>query len=111
MWDLLAGGAAVAYAAGPGLVIVGLMETVSLSAAGLAGASGGFLTHWLFSSAAERRLEENYEQVLIFMTDTLLQKLQQKHVEVTFWFCSVIGFKALHRLISRHLRKKTTSHD
>ncbi len=60
----LLGGAALAYLAGPGLVLVGAVEAASASAAAAAGAVGGvgagLVTHGLLS---DRMVDENYEQV------------------------------------------------
>ncbi len=73
----LLGGATLAYLAGPGMVLIGAVEAASFSAAGVAGALGsvgaGLVTHGLLS---DRMADENYEQVLSFVTLELFKKLQ-----------------------------------
>lgn len=72
------GGALLAYAAGPGLVVIGVMEAVSMSAAGMAGAVGGlsvgFATNKLLT---DKLVDENYEQVLNWITQELYKKLEK----------------------------------
>lgn len=71
----LLAGLAFAYFAGPGLVIVGLMETSSMFMSGLAGLFGFFGTgaaaNYTFQRSA---VDENYERVLAWMTETLMKK-------------------------------------
>lgn len=73
------GGVAFAYAAGPGLVVIGMMEATSMSAAGLAGSFGffgaGFMTNYFFTSSAT---DKNYEIVLSWLTMELMNKLQKQ---------------------------------
>ncbi len=73
----LLGGATLAYLAGPGMVLIGAVEAASMSAASVAGAVGGvgagLVTHGLLS---DRMVDENYEQVLSFVTMELFKKLQ-----------------------------------
>ncbi|XP_059083625.1 uncharacterized protein LOC131880910 [Tigriopus californicus] len=75
----LLGGVALAYAAGPGMVIIGMMEATSMSAAGLAGSFGffstGFMTNYFFTSSP---VDQNYEIVLSWLTLELMEKCQNQ---------------------------------
>ena len=72
-------GGAFAYVAGPGLVVVGALEAASTSAAATAGAfglvTGGVATDRIWK---ERMVDENYEQVLKFVTAEFFKRLQQE---------------------------------
>ncbi|TRY76885.1 hypothetical protein TCAL_14728 [Tigriopus californicus] len=75
----LLGGLALACAAGPGMVIIGMTEAASMSAAGLAGSFGffstGFMTNYFFTSSP---VDKNYEIVLSWLTLELMEKCQKQ---------------------------------
>jgi uncharacterized protein YcfJ len=75
----LVGGAVIAYIAGPGLIVIGAIEAMSVPAVGMAGAFGGLGAGFATSSFLTNKMaDESYEQVLSWVIRELYKKFENR---------------------------------
>ena len=74
----LVGGAILAYIAGPGLVVIGAIEAMSVPAVSVAGAVGGLGAGYVTDHILTNKMaDESYEQVLTWVIRELYKKFEK----------------------------------